>query len=57
MVNIVRTLFNLDKKPEPEPEPEPEPQPEPVETTPKLDPNEFKHRLSATLRTKKEEEE
>jgi hypothetical protein len=24
MVNIVRTLFNLDKKSEPEPEPEPE---------------------------------
>ena len=56
MVNIVRTLFNLDKKPEPVPEPEPEPQPEPVETTPKLDPNEFKHRLSATLRAKEEEE-
>ena len=29
MVNIVRTLFNLDKKPEPEPQPEPEPEPEP----------------------------
>ena len=54
MVNIVRTLFNLNKT-EPAPVPEPEPEPEPQPFLPK-------HRIKAMERymesqDKKEEEE
>jgi len=59
MVNIVRTLFNLDRKPEPVESVTKTGKTKTVKRVKRInpDPSEFKHRVSATLRTKKEEEE
>lgn len=59
MVNIVRAILNLDRKPEPV---ESATKTEKTKTVKRVkrikpDPKEFKHRVSATLRTNKEEEE